>query len=114
MTQESQISDADPVLRVKQVADLLDVSPDTVLRRAADGSFEGAYRTRRVGGQWRIPTSAVRTFKLKNSPQQPQTSSSGQAPHGDSSGPDPQEGDASAEMPAGSFDTNGAAAAQEA
>lgn len=44
--------------RVDDVAEMLDVTPDTVRRWIANGQLRGV----RVGGQWRVPASAVDKF----------------------------------------------------
>lgn len=112
MTHMTQLSDAD-VVTVTEAAKALHVSRDTILRRADEGQFDGAYRSG-PRGNWRIPVRAIAAFKAKNSPQRSQTSSSGEAAHGVPSGPVATDGDSPAEMPAGSLDSNPGQSAQEA
>ena len=103
MTQKTQNTASEPVyLTVKEVADRLRVSVDTVYRRARAGEFPGAFRTRQPHGDFRIPVSALSAFLNNHEPQQTPASGQEVSPAGDSE-PGPQDGGAAAHTPPGSL-----------
>lgn len=50
-------------LSTSEVAELLGMNPQTVARKAAEGIFQGAWKTSGVSGDWRIPRAAVSAYR---------------------------------------------------
>lgn len=61
-------SDSDPELTIAEVAERLRVHRNTVTRYLDGGKLPGAYRLAGGTGPWRIPTSAVESFKQQGQP----------------------------------------------
>ncbi len=57
-----EVDQVDPIT-VGEAAELLDVSRKTITNHATAGRFEGAYKDRDHGGQWRIPRAEVERVK---------------------------------------------------
>jgi excisionase family DNA binding protein len=101
------------VIGVQEVAKALSLHPQTIREMASAGEIPGAKR-RGTRGKWLFPATAPADYLEQNSPHRTQTSSSGASTDGAPSGPDRQDGDQPAGMPAGSFDSNPGQPAQEA
>jgi len=53
----------EPVYTAAEVATIERLHPSTVSQACKAGQFPGAYQTGQVGGEWRIPESAVVAYR---------------------------------------------------
>jgi hypothetical protein len=64
-----QSSRREPDMKIKQVAEFLNLHPETVRILARQGNFPGAYKTGPThSSQIRIPWAAVQEYRLKQPP----------------------------------------------